>query len=678
MANYPGQPAKKLEKVLELFVKAAADEGLYLTAAIWIKEPRLDPPRQILIALDESTAAKLKIDAPSGALTAVLAALSSTYSASLQLTPLKKRLQATTVPSQPLAATGPLSGYPSEIQEAAVTIYNLLVQGELVWVYTSNKDGSPIQINSNFTPQTALRTAHGSLYIGNMCPGQEPIQALAALIDATANATGKIRKVDSYAISPLIRVFGLSQVLVILTADYSRSIPEALASEPAGPADPTAFLEKFMGQSTANLVNPQINDHYARKAIALAAEKGIWLSSPAMASRQGPPFKHQPLQDHEAYEKWNTSPAPASPHFSSVLSGHLGESSRPTVDTSLEDHTHTLALLQQIISEGTLQITHKDGHSLVTPGHSDLLPAIERTPQQAGQKILWHLLDVTAPEAKEAAVLLLTTLRAQDTPIHIRTDPDQEIDELLMRLQEGPDSLASHTTSNILTKGEWGQAPLDELIRNAIRERVSTAHHTKLSDGSGHLLLFTPSTWTNAPVRMSVMYGQDWNHTARRAASERDNAGEILRQAKLQAAKQVLLDEALKEPIYIEGADVVSDTIKRTGPPSVIDPRADPSSLSHGSRTQHPYNASSDGAASKTALEALESLCRANLLTATPHLKGLLFSPHISEIADDGESHGESDMSEGDGDESSDEMRDGKKSKTPAKGKVGTAAEPPL
>jgi hypothetical protein len=242
-----------------------------------------------------------------------------------------------------------------------------------------------------------------------------------------------------------------------------------------------------------------------------------------------------------------------------------------------------------------------------------------------------------------------------------------------MCLQEGPDSLASHTTSNILTKGEWGQAPLDELIRNAIRERISTAHHTKLSDGSGHLLLFTTSTWANAPVRMDVMYGQDWSHTARRAASERDNAGEILRQAKLQAAKQVLLDEALKEPIYIEGAGVVSDTIKRTGPPSAKDPRADPTSLSHGSRTQHPYNASSDGAASTTALEALESLCRANLLTATPHLQGLLFGPSIPEAADSGDSHDGSEMDDGE----ENEMNDGVQDKTPTKGKVGAAAKPP-
>jgi hypothetical protein len=125
--NYPRQPAKRLEKVLELFVKAAAEEGLYLTAAVWVKEPRSDPPRQILVALDESTTAKLKIDAPSGALTAVLAALSSTYSATLQLTLLKKRLHPTAVPSQPSATTGPLSAYPPEVRDTAVTIYNLLV-----------------------------------------------------------------------------------------------------------------------------------------------------------------------------------------------------------------------------------------------------------------------------------------------------------------------------------------------------------------------------------------------------------------------------------------------------------------------------------------------------------------------------------------------------------------------
>ncbi len=265
-------------------------------------------------------------------------------------------------------------------------------------------------------------------------------------------------------------------------------------------------------------------------------------------------------------------------------------------------------------------------------------------------------------------MLLLITLRAKDTPIHIRTNPDQEIDELLMCLQEGPDSLASHTTSNIITKGEWARVPFDGLLRDATRDRINTAHHTKLPDGSGHLLLLTTSTWTNAPVRMDVMYGQEWTQTARRAATERGTAGDILRQAKFQAAKQVLLDEVLKEPIYVEGAGVVEDNIRRTGPPSANDPRADPTSLSHGSRTQHPYNASSDGAASTVALEALENLCRANLLKATPHLKGLLFSPSVPETYDSDESHGES----------SDDMSDGDKDKTPKNGKVGTAAKPPL
>jgi hypothetical protein len=264
-------------------------------------------------------------------------------------------------------------------------------------------------------------------------------------------------------------------------------------------------------------------------------------------------------------------------------------------------------------------------------------------------------------------MLLLTTLRAKDTPIHLRTNLDQDIDELLMRLQEGPDSLASHTTSNILTKGEWGRVPFDALLREAVRSRTNTAHHTRLPDGTGHLLLLTAPTWTNTPVRMEVMYGLEWTQTALRAATDRGNAGNILQQAKVHAAKQVLLDEALKQPIYVEGANVVNDTIQRTGPPSATDPRAEPASLSHGSRTQHPYNASSDGAASTTALEGLENLCRANLLTATPHLNGLLFSPYIPIAADSGESQGES----------SDDMSDDETDKPP-KGKVGTAAEPSL
>ena len=666
--NYPRKPSKKLEKVLELFTKAAAEEGLHLAAVVWVKEPRIEHPRQILAALDESTATRLRMDTPAGALAAALAALTSTQGAPPQLMLLKKKLQITAVSSQLSTATGPLSTYPPGVRTAAVAIYNSLIQGELVWVYTTNKDDSPIQINGNHTLRTALRDAQGPLYIGNMCPGQEPIQALAALIAATENATGKTHKVDSFAISSLIRVVGLSQVLDILTAGYGRSIPDALSPTTAGQGNATAFVTQLLGQSTAHLVNPLVNDHYGKTALALAGTEGIWLPSPEMANTQGPPLKHQPLQDREAYEKWRANPSQATLTYRSPLSGHLGESSRPAVDTSLEDNTSNLSLLHQLITEKTLHVTHKDGHSLVTPGHSDLLPAIERSTLQAGRSVLWHLLEVTAAEANDAAELLFTTLRAHDTPIHVRTDPAEEIDEFLMRKQVGPHSLTGYTTSNILTKGEWGQAPLEGLIRNAARERTSTAHHTQLPDGSGHLLLLTTCTWTNAPVKMDVMYGQEWTKTARKAATERGNAGDILRQAKIQAAQQILLDEALKEPIYIEGAAVVNDTIVRTGPPSANDPRADSTSLSHGSRTQHPYNASSDGAASTVALDALENLCRAHLLMATPHLKGLFFSPYVPTAPDSGETHGNS----------SDDMSDDEKEKIPTEGKAGAAANIPL
>ena len=666
--TYPGKAAKKLEKVLELFIKTAGAEGLYLSAAVWVKEPRKEHPRQMLVTLDEGTAASLRMNAPTTALAAVLATLTSITNTSLQLTILKKKLQTTASSSQPPTALGPLSAFPLELQTAAAALYNIFMQGELLWVHTTNNDGSPIQINQQHTLRTALRTTPGPLYIGNMCLGHEPIQVLAALIAATETATGKTHRINSVAITPLIRVFGFNQVLVILTADFTRSIPDALSQATAGQGNTTSFVTQFLGKSTAHLINPHLNDHYGRTALALAATVGIWLPSPAMTDTQGPPQKHQPVQDQEAYERWHNNPSQALPTYRSPLSEHIAGSSRPTVNTSLEDNTYDLSLLKQLITEGTLHVTHKDGHSLVTPGHSDLLPAIERTIQQAGKGILWHLLEVTAPEANDAAELLFTTLRAQDTPIHIRTGPADEIDELLMRDQVGPDSLASYTTSNILTKGEWSQAPLVGLIRNATRERTNTAHHTYLPDGTGHLLLLTADTWTNTPVKMDVMYGQEWTQTARRAATDRGNAGDILRQAKLQAAQQVLLDEALAEPIYIEGAAVVEEAIKRTGPPSANDPRADPTSLSHGNRTQHPYNASSDGAASTAALEALEILCRARLLIATSHLQGLLFSPYVPAAPDSEESHGDTN--------SSDDMSDNDKG--PTKGKAGAAAHPPL
>jgi hypothetical protein len=234
-----------------------------------------------------------------------------------------------------------------------------------------------------------------------------------------------------------------------------------------------------------------------------------------------------------------------------------------------------------------------------------------------------------------------------------------------MSNQVGPDSLSSYTNSNILKKGEWGKAPLEGLIRNAARERTSTAHHTQLPDVSGHLLLLTTCTWTNVPVKMDVMYGQEWTQAAKRAATDRDNAGDILRQAKLQSTQVVLLNEARSDPIYIQGVAVVNETITRTGPPSAEDPRSDPTSLSHGNRTQHPYNASSNGVASVAAIEALENLCRAQLLMATPHLHGLLFSTHSPTAPDSDESHGHS------SDEMSEEVY------PPLEGNVGAAAKPP-
>ena len=143
--------------------------------------------------------------------------------------------------------------------------------------------------------------------------------------------------------------------------------------------------------------------------------------------------------------------------------------------------------------------------------------------------------------------------------------------------------------------------------------------------------------------------------------------GDILRQTKLQSAEQVLLDETMTEPIYIEGTAVVNETIERTGPPSANDPRTDPASLSHGNRTQHPYNASSDGTDSTVTLEALENLCRAHLLIETPHLQGLLFRPYAPTAPDSGESHGNSDSS----DMSEDD-------RIPTEGKDGAAAKTPL
>lgn len=234
-------------------------------------------------------------------------------------------------------------------------------------------------------------------------------------------------------------------------------------------------------------------------------------------------------------------------------------------------------------------------------------------------------------------------------------------------------SLASLTTSDILTKGEWDKGPLEGLIRTASRERTNTTHHTRLADGSGHLLLLTTCTWTNAPATMPVMFGQGWLQTAATAAADRGSEGDTLRQAKTQAARQVLLEEARKTPIYIEGTSVVDETIRMTGPPSTAPPGTDRTSLSHSDRTQHPYNVSNTGVTSTTTLEALTNLCRASLLSATPHLQGLLFAPYMPSQDGEESSHGES----RDSDNMSDDVRKPTVTTTP-NGKDGAATQTSL
>lgn len=100
----------------------------------------------MLVALDESTEARLRMDTPSAALAAVLATLTSIQSTLPQLTLLKKKLQTTALSSPPIAID-PLSAYPLEIQIDSTAICNFMMQGELVWVHTTNNDESPIQIN---------------------------------------------------------------------------------------------------------------------------------------------------------------------------------------------------------------------------------------------------------------------------------------------------------------------------------------------------------------------------------------------------------------------------------------------------------------------------------------------------------------------------------------------------
>ena len=76
-------------------------------------------------------------------------------------------------------------------------------------------------------------------------------------------------------------------------------------------------------------------------------------------------------------------------------------------------------------------------------------------------------------------------------------------------------------------------------------------------------------------------------------------------------------------------AHTLIGVIQLTGPARTTDPSADPSSLSHSGRQQHPYNSTAQGLESATALEALTDLLRQQLLVATPHSEGLLLTPHI-------------------------------------------------
>ncbi len=128
---------------------------------------------------------------------------------------------------------------------------------------------------------------------------------------------------------------------------------------------------------------------------------------------------------------------------------------------------------------------------------------------------------------------------------------------------------------------------------------------------------------------MPVMYGPNWKRIAAAAAADRGMADQTLKQTKLQAAQRVLLDECRKTPIHIVSASIVNGVIQLTGPARTTDPSADPSSLSHSERQQHPYNSTAQGLESVTALEALTDLLLQQLLVATPHQEGLLLTPHM-------------------------------------------------
>jgi ubiquitin C len=631
MTDYPTNANKKRAKILEVISRKAKETGLHFASIAWIIPPSREEPSQILVTIDDATAASIRHLAPAKQLGTLLAALTSqTTNPPLQLTILRGKLQTAAVATQAPAPTGPLSAHPLEVQRGAVALYNVMLKGDLIWVRITDVDNNPVHIsNKQHTPRDKLQPADGPLYIANMCIDQEPLQALAAITAATASSSGKIYEVTSIAISSQIRVYSLRQILATLTTNFSVELANALLPASMDTDQPEAFITEFFGKSTATLVNDRLNTHYMQQAIHTASTQGLWLASPVMANQQGPPPAHLPAQDREAARRWQDNPPSTEPTIRTPLSGHLAESSRPEVNTDLEDHTRNYAILAKLVNEGTLHASHKDGASLLTPGNSDLLPAVERTLVQAGSVIQWSSLEVTETEAATAATLCFDILRGRDTPVHIRTSALQDLDEFTMADQTGLHSLTSHTTSDILTKGEWGKKRMHHLIVEACRPRVNTGHHTPLEDSTGHLLLLTPLTWSNAPVTMSVMYGPNWKGIAAAAAADRGMADQTLKQAKLQAAQRVLLDECRKTPIHIVSANTLNGVIQLTGPARTTDPSADPSSLSHSGRQQHPYNSTAQGLESATALEALTDLLRQQLLVATPHSEGLLLTPHI-------------------------------------------------
>jgi hypothetical protein len=454
MTDYPTNANKRRAKILEVISRKARETGLNFASIAWIIPPCREEPTQILVTIDDVTAASIRNLATAKQLGTLLAALTShTSNPPLQLTILRGKLQTAAPATHAPALTGPLSAHPLEVQLGAVALYNRMLKGDLIWVRITDVDNNPVHIsNKQYTPRDKLQPADGPLYIANMCIDQEPLQALAAITAATDSASGKIYKVTSIAISPQIRVYSLHQILAILTANYSCHIANALLSEASMNTDKSeAFIAEFFGKSTATLVNDRLNTHYMQQAMQTASTQGLWLASPVMANQQGPPPLHLPAQDREAARRWHDNPPSTDPTIHTPLSGHLAESSRPEVDVDLEDHTRTYTILAQMINKGILHASHKDGASLLTLGNSDLFPAVERTLLQAGSVIPWPSLEVTETEAETAAILCFDILRGHDTPVHIRTSALQDLDEFTMAEQTGLHSLTSHTNSDMAT-----------------------------------------------------------------------------------------------------------------------------------------------------------------------------------------------------------------------------------